>query len=207
MLFTCNLYLKRQFLKISIAKNVLIILLLGWLNVSFSQNLTKKQLDNGFANAETIGGKKKEKLYVLNGVPFDNSDSVKLDSALAEFDLKYLVSLEILKCPNPNFSHCYKDVILIQFATQQKSKTRRKIWHRAKRFIKENDPRSSPLFGNEVKPFSLSINNGFVSTSQIRAVLKSIKVKDIYYVASEEINDNTEGIHSGAILRIWKTLL
>jgi hypothetical protein len=186
------------------AKGLLLLLLTGWLNVSFCQKLTKKEIDKGFANADTIGGKKKEKLYVLNGVPFDNSDSAKLDSALAVFDLKYLVSLDILKFPYPNLSHLNNDVVLLRFATQQKIKTKRKVWHKANRFIKETYPGKSLCFEKVINDFSLSIDNTSIPSTKIKEVLKTIKVKDIYYVAFEEVKNTIEGKPAGAMLKIWK---
>src|SRR5690606_30146260 len=63
----------------------------------------------------------KESLFVINGVAFNLSDSLKLDEELSKIDNKKISEIAILKNEG-KISHQRNDVILIQYATQLSKK-------------------------------------------------------------------------------------
>ena len=179
-----------------------LIFLLLIFDFCFCQKLTKKKIDNHFEKLDSATSiKRKDKWYILKGLPFDQGDSAKLDSALSGFILKYLVSLEILKCPDPTLCHLFYDVVLMRFATQQKARTKRKILHSAHQFFNKHHSSISDYFEPVIKNFMLIIDNRIIPPLEIEPIMKSLKRKDILYIVMEATESKMNA--DAAIVKIW----
>lgn len=81
---------------------------------SFSQDINRKDLITQL-KAD------KESTFVINGMGFSFSDSLKLDSELSKIDTKKIAEIIILKNKG-QVPHLRNDVIVIQYATQLSEK-------------------------------------------------------------------------------------
>lgn len=94
-----------------------------------AQQLDKRLLDERVKKIDTSHKfKENGTLYVINGIPFTETDSTKLDSTLQSYDVKYLVSLDFLTCATATIIPCNKNIVLVLFAHNQKIKKKRPLW-------------------------------------------------------------------------------
>ena len=127
----------------------------------------------------------KEPLFVINGIPFSYSDSLKLDIELKRIDKNKISEITILK-NDGKISHQRNDVIIIQYATKL-----------SKKFVKEKLIEIKPKFKDKYHGFSqhifidakdpvLYLNGNKIHHTEINNLLNSLKVQNIGYIYFSE---------------------
>lgn len=179
----------------------------GTLLLSKAQHLDKKLLDDKVKLIDTSNNfKEKGTLYVINGIPFTETDSTKLDSALKSYDIKYLVQLDFLTCGANNIIPCNKTVVLVTFAYNQKTKKKRQLWKKVKHSFSDNYISFSQHIFSDAKDPVLYIDNEVIHHTEVKEKIKSLKLKNIYYI---DFNDKPVQVeHYGqnaknGLIRIW----
>ena len=127
----------------------------------------------------------KEPLFVINGIPFSLSDSLKLDNELKRIDKNKISGITILKNEG-KISHQRNDVIIIQYATKL-----------SKKFVKEKLTEIKPKFKDKYHGISqhifidakdpvLYLNGNKIHHTEINNLLNNLKVQNIGYIYFSE---------------------
>lgn len=158
-------------------KTVLKLLILTAISIgtkSFAQDLKRENLISQL-KAD------KEPLFVINGIPFSYSDSLKLDIELKRIDKNKISEITILK-NDGKISHQRNDVIIIQYASKL-----------SKKVVKEKLTKIKSIFNDKYHGFSqhifinakdpvLYLNGNKIHHTEINNLLNSLKVQDIGYI-------------------------
>ena len=122
-----------------------------------------KQIDTSFRFQRTV--------YVINGNPFFEADSIKIDSTLQANGLSYLVSIDVLKEAAKNLIHTNNDIVLVTFA--QKIKSKQKLLKKIKQsFVDKYVSFSQHIFTDAKDPV-LYIDNVLINHIEAKEKIKS----------------------------------
>lgn len=172
-----------------------------------AQKLEKRLLDERVKKIDTANKFREEgTLYVINGIPFTEADSTKLDSTLQSFNLKLLVSLDFLTCAASNIIPCNKTVVLVTFAYNQKIKKKRPLWKKVRHAFNDSYVSFSQHIFNDAKDPVLYIDNELIHHTEARKRVKALSLKTIYYIDYTDKPVPLEHYGQNAkngLIRIW----
>ncbi len=170
-----------------------------------AQRFDKRLLDEKVKLIDTAF-RFKQTMYVINGIPFSATDSIKIDSALQANGLKYLVSIDILKEAARNLMHNNNDVVLVTFAHNQKIKRKRELLKKVKQSFVDNYVSFSQHIFNDAKDPVLYIDNVLIHHTETKKKIKALTLKSIYFidydnkaVSAEQYGQNAKN----GLVRIW----
>ncbi|THD33078.1 hypothetical protein [uncultured Flavobacterium sp.] len=164
-----------------------------------AQSIDKASLDNSLSL-------KSDGIYVVNGVPYGQNDSIKLDSVLQSYPKEYIVDIiklrhdgGIVRCKN-------NDVAIILFAYQQdKKEIMKKVKILKTKFTDTYFGYSQHILTNSKNPI-LYIDNQLVYPTEATNAIKKLKSDKIYYIDIKDEPQNTELYGQNAkngLVRIW----
>lgn len=185
---------------------LLTILLLATSIYSYSQFVDKRAIDDRVKLIDTTKDKSQTRLYVINGIPFNEQDSTKIDSTLKLYDAKYLVDVNFVTCQQMNFPHCNGDIVIILFAYNQKSKTKRHLMKKVRQSFTDNYVSFSQHIFSDAKDPVLFIDNKLIHHTEIKEKIKLLKLTRVYFI---DFNDKpVSELHYGqnaknGLVRIW----
>lgn len=188
-------------------KILLAVLFLFVSQVGNTQHLDRQQLDAHLKKIDTAGNLAKGQVqYIINGIPFSRTDSLRLDSALLSYTLHHLISLEVLTAANLQLAHSNSPVVLIRFAYQQPGKEKKAIWRKAAgAFSDQYVSFSQHIFTNAKDPV-LYINNEKIHHTATRDSIRSLSARSIYYIEykPEPVSPELYGQNAkNGLVRIW----
>jgi hypothetical protein len=170
-----------------------------------AQQFDKRLLDEKVKLIDTAF-KFRQTMYVINGIPFSATDSIKIDSVLQVNGLKYLVSIDILKEAVRNLMHNNNDVIVVTFAYNQKLKRKRELLNKIKQsFVDNYISFSQHIFTNSNDPI-LYINNSLIHHTEAKEKIKVLTLKSFYYIDYNDKAVSAEHYGQNAkngLVRIW----
>ena len=172
----------------------------------YSQVVDKKIIDDRVKLLDTTTDKSKTRLYVINGIPFSDQDSIKIDSALKSYDPKYLVDVNFVTCRQMNFPHCDGDIVIILFAYNQKNKTKRLLLKKVRHSFTDTYVSFSQHIFNDAKDPVLYVDNKLIHHTETKEKIKLLKLNRVYYI---DFNDKpVSELHYGqnaknGLVRIW----
>lgn len=184
---------------------LLTFFLCATLNSLKAQKFDKRLLDEKVKLIDTTF-RFRQTMYVINGIPFSATDSIKIDSVLQAYGLKYLVSIDILKEAARNLMHNNNDVVLVTFAYKQKLKRKRELLKNIKQSFVDNYVSFSQHIFTDAKDPVLYIDNVLIHHTEAKEKLKALTLKSIYYI---DYNDKAvPAKHYGqnaknGLVRIW----
>src|SRR5690554_225922 len=158
-------------------KTLLKILILTTLLIgtkSYTQELTRNNLISQL-KAD------KESLFVINGIPFSYSDSLKLDKELTTIDKNKISEIAILK-NDGKISHQRKDVIIIQSATKLPKKTIKSKLKEIKSKFKDKYNGFSQHIYIDAKDPVLYLNGNKIHHTETKKLVNKLKLNDIGYI-------------------------
>ena len=187
-----NIKLMKTLIKILI----LTILFLG--TKLYAQDLNRKDLISQLKAG-------KEPLFVINGIAFSYSDSLKLNVELKKIDNNKISEITILK-NDGKISHQRNDVIIIQYASKL-----------SKKIVKEKLNEIKPKFKDKYNGFSqhifvdakdpvLYLNGNKIHHAEIKTTLKDLKINNIGYIYFSQLPQSEEYHGQNAkngIVTIW----
>lgn len=185
---------------------LLTILLQATFIYSYSQIVDKRAIDERVKLIDTTKDKSQTRLYVINGIPFNEQDSIKIDSTLKSYDSKYFVDVNFVTCRQMNFPHCNGDIIIVLFAYNQKNKTKRHLLKKVRQSFSDNYVSFSQHIFTYAKDPVLYIDNKLIHHTETKGKIKLLKLKDVYYI---DYNDKAVSeVHYGqnaksGLVRIW----
>jgi hypothetical protein len=175
------------------------------LNSLKAQHFDKRLLDEKVKLIDTAFSFR-QTMYVINGIPFSATDSIKIDSALQANGLKYLVSIDILKEAASNLMHNNNDVVVVTFAYNQKLKRKRELFKKARQsFVDKYVSFSQHIFADAKDPV-LYIDNVLIHHTEAKEKLKELTLKSVYYIDYNDKAVSAEHYGQNAkngLVRIW----
>ncbi|PYF74401.1 hypothetical protein [Pedobacter nutrimenti] len=150
-------------------------------HAAFAQKLNRVVLEKHFQReADTVGHKnKRELLYVLNGIPYDQGDSLKIDSVFSGIDVDKVLSVDFVKYDKVGLSHLTKDLLVITYVYPQKDVIKWKNLQQARRSARREN-------------LLLYVDGKLVPEKERRKVLNALKFGEILYIESKKE------------IRVWK---
>ncbi len=185
---------------------LLTILFLATSIYSYSQNVDKRAIDDRVKLIDTTKDKSQTRLYVINGIPFNEQDSTKIDSTLKSYDSKYLVDVNFVTCRQMNLLHCNGDIVIVLFAYDQKDKTKRHLLKKVQHSFTDNYISFSQHIFTDAKDPVLYIDNKLIHHTETKEKIKLLKLNRVYYI---DFNDKpVSELHYGqnaknGLVRIW----
>ncbi len=175
-------------------KFLLLIFFFCWtLNALKAQQFDKRLLDEKVKLIDTAF-RFKQTTYIINGIPFFEADSIKIDSALQANGLKYLISIGTLDKTTRNLIHNDNDIVLVAFAYRQKTKRKRELFKKVKQSFED------------AKGPVLYIDNILIHYTEAKRKIKALTLKSIYYidynskpVSAESYGENAKN----GLVKIW----
>ena len=156
--------------------------------------------------SDTSSNERQARLYIINGTLFNESDSIKIDSALNSYSLQYLVDIDFVTCQQMNFPHCFNDIILITIAYDQKGKVKRQLLRKVNsRFVDNYVSFSQHIFTDGKDPV-LYINNELIHHSEAKERIQALTSKNVYYIHYNDKPVSPEYYGQNAkngLVRIW----
>lgn len=172
-----------------------------------AQQLDKKLLDERIKKIDTAHKfKENGTLYIINGIPFTEADSTKLDSTLQSYDVKYLLSIDFLTCAAANIIPCNKSVALVAFADNQKIKNKRLLWKKARHAFNDNYISFSQHILDDSKDPILFIDNEEIHHTEVRKRIRQLNQKKIYFIYynNKPVQEELYGQNAkNGLIRIW----
>ncbi|MES2851178.1 MAG: hypothetical protein V4685_19165 [Bacteroidota bacterium] len=159
------------------------VFLLLFVKFSFSQKATRHYVDSLLSISDSTFKESSEVFYVINGIPYD---SIQVDTAIAQYDTKYLADALFLSKEKQSYPF-YRDVAVILFAYKQKNKIKRRHWKSAKKLLIDAEEDNTILLIDKIS----------IEPSQSKEKFKSVQLKDIMYIDINE-KDKIKQV------RIWK---
>jgi hypothetical protein len=185
---------------------ILTVLLQATLLSTKSQPVDKVVVDERIRFIDTTSHPRQTRLYIINGIAFNETDSIKIDSSLKTYNPKYLVSIDFVTCQQMNLPHCFNDIVLITFAYNQKDKRKRGLLKKIRHsFVDEYVSFSQPIFKDAKDPI-LYIDNKLVHHTETKEKINALKLKSIYYIDYKGMAVSAEyyGQHAkNGIAKIW----
>lgn len=173
---------------------------------SYPQLVDKKVIDDRVKLIDTTKEKSQTRLYVINGIPFSEQDSLKIDSTLKSYDPKYLVDINFVTCGQMNLPHCNGDIVIILFAHNQKNKTKRHLLKKVRQSFTDNYVSFLQHIFSDGKDPVLYIDNKLIHHTEAKEKIKLLKLRGVYYI---DFNDKpVSELHYGqnaknGLVRIW----
>lgn len=173
---------------------------------SHSQVVDKKAVDDRVKLIDTTTDKSQTRLYVINGIPFSEQDSIKIDSTLKSYDTKYLVDVNFVTCRQMNFPHCNGDIVIILFAYNQKNKTKRHLLKKVRQSFTDHYVSFSQHIFSDAKDPVLYIDNKLIHHTETKEKIKLLKFNRVYFI---DFNDKpVSELHYGqnaknGLVNIW----
>lgn len=168
-------------------KTLLKILILTTLFIgtkSFAQEVTR-------SNLISLLKAGKEPLFVINGIPFSYSDSLKLDVELKRIDKNKISEITILKNEG-KISHQRNDVIIIQYAFKLSKKViKEKLIEIKTKFTDKYHGFSQHIYTDAKDPV-LYFNENKIHYTEIKKTLNDLKVNNIGYVYFSQSSQSEE---------------
>lgn len=147
----------------------------------------------------------KESLFVINGIPFLPSDSIKLGKELGKIDTSKIVGITALK-NSGIVSPERKDVIVINYAVVLDKKLVRKKFKEIKSKFNDKYINRSQLILSNLKDPVLIINGKTINPNQSKSILRKLKKSKIAYIfyskVAVKINESNSNYENGTII-IW----
>ena len=163
---------------------IVLIFLFGILMNLNAQNLDRKNLLKHF-NAE------KNNLFVINGLPYFQKDSVDLDKKLKQINKLKLSEISFLK-NDGKLSHTNSNIIIINYAELLSQKTIKKKFKEIKpRFQDEYQSFSQHLYENAKNPV-LYLNGEKIQHTEATKIVNKLRRKDIGYIYTSKTKQNPE---------------
>ncbi|MDM1071262.1 hypothetical protein HX001_02020 [Empedobacter brevis] len=141
---------------------------------SFSQDVNRKDLITQL-KAD------KESTFVINGMGFSFSDSLKLDSELSKIDTKKIAEIIILKNKG-QVTYLRSDVIVIQYATQLPKKIIKTSLKEIKLKFKDEYISFSQHVYYDAKDPVLYLNGNKIHHTEAKKQINRQKINDIAYI-------------------------
>lgn len=133
----------------------------------------------------------KNALFVINGVLYQNSDSIKIDNELKKIKSNRISEISILKNKG-ELIHPRPDVILIQYALELPNKVIKKKFKEVKtKFTDNYSSFPQHIYSNANDPV-LYINRNKIQHTEIKKIISRLKVKDIGYIYISQIPQSEE---------------
>jgi len=123
----------------------------------------------------------KESLFVINGLAFFISDTLKLDEELSKIETSKISEIEILK-NDGKLAHQRNDVIVIQYATELEQKLIKKILKQIKPKFKEEYLGFSQHILSNAKDPVLYLNGNNIHHTETKKVITNLKRNKIGYI-------------------------
>lgn len=175
------------------------ILLLLLIQVLNAQQLDKKTIDKKL-------DLKNDAVYILNGIPFDQKDSVKFDSILNTYPLEHLVELTKLRSDNGMIRCANNNVAIVYFATQQTKKEISKILKELKlKFPDKYWGFSQDILSDSKNPV-LIVDNKVVHHTEAKEKIENLNKNEIYFIEYKAEPQDSEYYGQNAkngLVRIW----
>ena len=174
------------------------LVVLTFIQISYGQNLNKPFIDKSLSLGKNVK-------YVINGLVYEQEDSIKLNSILHPFSESDIVDITILKSTSDViFCRNYDDIVLIRLVYQLKNKQiKDKLKEIKKLFVKmDYNNRNSTT----TKIPMLYIDNQLIPNNEIKNKLKELKSKNICYIdiQKESKDDKNYGDNAkNGLVRIW----
>lgn len=141
---------------------------------SYAQDLKRKDLISQL-KAD------KESLFVINGIAFSHSDSLKLDVELKRISNRIISEITVLK-NEEKIPHQRNDVIIIEYASKlTKTVITEKLIEIQLKFTDKYYGSYQHIFIDAKDPV-LYVNGNKIHHTEIENLLKNIKVKNIGYI-------------------------
>ncbi|RZJ77605.1 MAG: hypothetical protein EOO47_16330 [Flavobacterium sp.] len=182
-------------------KTLLKILILTTLFIGtklYAQELTRKNLISQL-KAD------KEPLFVINGIPFSYSDSLKLDVELKRIDKNKISEITILKNEG-KISHQRNDVIIIQYAFKLSKKViKEKLIEIKTKFTDKYHGFSQHIY-TDAKDSVLYLNGNRIHHTEINNLIHNLKINNIGYIYLSQTPQSQEYHGQNAkngIVLIW----
>lgn len=148
----------------------------------YSQVVDKIFIDEKVKLLDTAGVKSPTRLYIINGIAFNQQDSIEIDSTLQSYDPKYLVEVSFVTCRQMNLPHCNSDIVLVLFAYNQKDKTKRHLLRKIRHSFTDSYISFSQHIFNDAKNPVLYIDNKLIYHTEAKEKVKLLKLKSVYYI-------------------------
>lgn len=133
----------------------------------------------------------KESLFVINGIAFSYSDSLKLDTELSKIDNNKISEITILKNEG-KISHQRNDVIIIQYATKLSKKIVRTKLKEVKPKFKDEYYSFSQHIYTYAKDPVLYLNGSKIHHTETKKMLNNLKVNEIAYIYFSQTSQSEE---------------
>ena len=188
-------------------KSLLLTILLQATLLSLkAQSVDKKFVDERVNYTDTTSNPRQTRLYLINGIPLNESDSIKIDSSLKSYNPKHLVSIDFVPCQQMNLPHCFNNIVLITFAYKQKEKQKRELLKKVRHSFVDNYTSFSQHIFNDAKDPVLYIDNELIHHTETKQRIKALNLKTVYYidytdkpVPPEHYGQNAKNV----LIRIW----
>lgn len=173
---------------------------------SHAQLVDKKAIDDRVKLIDSTTSKSQTRLYVINGIAFNELDCIKIDSTLKSYDPKYLVDINFVTCRQMNFAHCNGDIVVILFAYNQKDKTKRRLLKKVRYSFTDSYISFSQHIYTTAKDPVLYIDNEQIHHSEAKKRINKLNLSCVYYI---DFNDNpVSELYYGqnaknGLVRIW----
>lgn len=119
--------------------------------------------------------------FIINGIAYDYTDSLRLDMELEKIDLNKIVNVSILRDNTETFIHRTRgDVLMIEYATIQPEKNIRKQFKKVKRKYKHLCIVNCKYYRSK-EPL-LFINGESIQQTERKKTLNQLKTKDIGFI-------------------------
>ena len=178
---------------------ILITIILTFYQVLQAQTLEKSIIDKKLELQE-------DAVYIVNGLSYEQKDSLKLNSVLKSFSLDHLVDLTKLKNDGSIVRCTSNDIAIVYFATQQAKKEINKRLKIVKnKFPDKYFGHSQHILTDSKNPV-LIINNKTVHHAEAKELIEKIKTNDIFFIDFKAEPQPAElyGQNSkNGIVRIW----
>ncbi len=178
---------------------ILITIILTFYQVLQAQTLVKSIIDKKLELQE-------DAVYVVNGLPYEQKDSLKLNSVLKSFSLDHLVDLTKLKNDGSIVRCTSNDIAIVYFATQQaKKEINKKLKMVKDKFPDKYFGHSQHILTDSKNPV-LIIDNKTVRHEEAKEVIEQIKTNNIYFIDFKSDPQPTELYGQNAKngpVRIW----
>ncbi len=123
----------------------------------------------------------KESLFVINGIPYSFSDSLKLDQELKKIENNKISEIAILK-NDGKISHQRNDVIIIQFATELSQKAiKEKLREIMPKFKDKYYGYSQHIYSDAKDPV-LFLNGTKIQHTETQEKIKNLNRNEIAYI-------------------------
>jgi hypothetical protein len=180
------------------ARFTLLTLSLFWLNFSLAQKNDLKTIKEKLEL-------KDEKLIIINGIPYNLTETKEIDSVLNSFSNENLVELTKIK-NDGKFAHWNNDVAIVLFTYQQKEKDIKRILKDLENKFPDKYLGYSQHILTDSKSPVLFINDKSIHHTEAKRKIEKLKLKDIHYInyRKDSVSAELYGQNGkNGLVRIW----